>query len=430
MPFIHSFYRARKVLDSDVTLVHIDAHPDLSIPSASESHTIADWNDVDTLYEILAEPGGIAEFIIPLFTKHLIAQMIWVRSAWSNQLPDGYKKFAVGEYKEQPKVNWRIPYYLDDFSYSQNLQTHTHIHLTTCLAEHDLCWHNSLLKRKQLDVPSSSSNEKREKTTRTKRKQRWILDICLDYFSTSNPFLDLFRERLRLDEVKEEKIEEWLEVLKEVWSMMPFRNSPYKHSRTHCMSTIQQLHCKYNEQHKQQVLDLFAKEQEVVVRKLIEEIMPVISVETMHCYIEQGHLLLLPHHPITQTEILQQHLDQLEKFLEKVVVLFMTEHETEEEKDDWLPLFITMARSASDGYTPSQQVNFLQQATIHMIERVFNRTLSGRKTVEVITHDLSANPIQGAYELLLPRQYATHHQQQLTIDTEDTSNKRFKGEEG
>jgi hypothetical protein len=407
-----------------VALVHIDAHPDLSTPSASESHTIADWNDVDTLYEILAEPGGIAEFIIPLFTKHLISQMIWVRSPWSNQLPDGYKKFAVGEYKEQPKVNWRIPYYLDDFSYSADLQTHSHIHLTTCLSEDELCWHDSVLKRKDFDVPSSSSNGKGAKMKRTKRKQRWILDICLDYFSTSNPFLDLFCERLRADQVDEEKIEEWVEVLKEVWSILPFRNPPYKHTRTHCMSIIQQLHSTYTEQHKQQVLDLFAKEHEVMVRKWIEEIMPVISIETMRCFTEQGHLLLLPHHPITQTETLQQHIHELENFIEKLVVLFMTELQAEERKDDWLPLFITMARSSSDGYT----VNFLQQATIDMIERVFNRTLSGQKEVEVIVHDLAANPIQGAYELLLPRHYATQ-QQPATTEAQDTSDKRMKVDE-
>ena len=58
VPFIHSFYRAKKIslLDNDIFFLHIDAHPDLSIPSASESLTINQMNDVDTLYDLLCEP--------------------------------------------------------------------------------------------------------------------------------------------------------------------------------------------------------------------------------------------------------------------------------------------------------------------------------------------------------------------------------------
>ena len=127
VPFIHSFYRAKKVQhDNKVVLIHFDAHPDLSIPSTTtQINTLESWKDTENLYDILSEEGGIAEFILPLCSTGLISQVVWLRSEWCDQLPDGEVSFHVKEVevdcvatrknnKMQPHVTYQTAYYLDE----------------------------------------------------------------------------------------------------------------------------------------------------------------------------------------------------------------------------------------------------------------------------------------------------------------------------
>eukprot|EP01038_Epipyxis_sp_PR26KG_P010844 gene10844-14557_t len=188
IPFLFACWRSKKVFrisDSDincsVSVLHFDAHPDLSLPLSNSQHSqhtqpieynknsFSSWNNpVELIDTLSSRQEGVAEFLIPLFTNHLIDQICWIRPCSGDntttdinntvdinnikaidlsdyddnkQLPNGSVVFQISDsyfsplrdgnchenergnndYKLQfipPSVNLRCPYYLDDGSYS------------------------------------------------------------------------------------------------------------------------------------------------------------------------------------------------------------------------------------------------------------------------------------------------------------------------
>eukprot|EP01039_Chlorochromonas_danica_P000875 gene875-955_t len=181
VPFLHAFYRLHRFQPGhqEVILLHFDGHPDLSLPSGPPKRTsLEQWKDPHTLYDLLAESeGGIAEFILPLFATHLLQEMVWIHPSWSHQLPDGPIVFDLFEEDGQPpRVNWACAYYLDnqDFAYPSSSSTTSITKVPLTVSE-----------VKDMDTakwcPLSAGRKEKDLL--------WILDICLDYFLTNNPFL-------------------------------------------------------------------------------------------------------------------------------------------------------------------------------------------------------------------------------------------------
>jgi hypothetical protein len=64
VPFLFALMREKMVPMENVLFVHFDAHPDLM--PISKPFNFEDTKDPNKLIEILEEPGGISEFILPL----------------------------------------------------------------------------------------------------------------------------------------------------------------------------------------------------------------------------------------------------------------------------------------------------------------------------------------------------------------------------
>lgn len=150
-------------------IYHFDSHADLSVPKSSTKC----WYDKESLYELLAQEGGISEFLIPLQYTGYIDDIIWIRPHWSAEIlmKDGSYSFLVGDSSINDGrcgVSLRSNYYIDDAVYCDDESfsiNYVPKLCTVALCTIDRCQH---LPR---DPPC------------------WILDICLDYFSVSNPFL-------------------------------------------------------------------------------------------------------------------------------------------------------------------------------------------------------------------------------------------------
>jgi len=129
IPFLQAAFR-RKLLPvtGRLAMVHLDAHPDLAVPAAA---SMAALEDVDKLYDVLCEEGGISEFILPLFANGLLGQVTWVRSPWCGEpYPNQgwgsqeYSAFKMGDVSQRTQertathgalgVTQRSSYYLDD----------------------------------------------------------------------------------------------------------------------------------------------------------------------------------------------------------------------------------------------------------------------------------------------------------------------------
>jgi len=133
--------------------------------------------DPQALYEVLDESeGGNAEFILPAVFAGHVTRVTWVRPPWARQLPDGLHRFHVGVEKASARLRVSLPavYYLDEGLYcaleDMEPSSVTALELRVCPVEDS---ESLLFKRSPADEISG-----------------WLLDICLDYYSTENPFLE------------------------------------------------------------------------------------------------------------------------------------------------------------------------------------------------------------------------------------------------
>eukprot|EP00033_Pygsuia_biforma_P000868 GCRY01001007.1.p1 GENE.GCRY01001007.1~~GCRY01001007.1.p1 ORF type:complete len:429 (-),score=58.45 GCRY01001007.1:8-1294(-) len=165
------------------TLMHVDAHPDLSFP--------ADVNAEICYAPELKESISISDFILPcLYTKQ-ITSMVWVKPEWSEGFPHAPHNtpstFTVGKSPSTNSlgIDFVDMYFIEDKLYCEKdkLEHPTDVDLLfyTLFSEHSM--------------KSQLLNLSLEQTTSCLCKpfpisNYVILDIDLDFFCTSNPFLD------------------------------------------------------------------------------------------------------------------------------------------------------------------------------------------------------------------------------------------------
>lgn len=126
----------------------------------------ADLGDNEKLLDrLLDSDGGISEFIIPLvYNGHLTEGVRWVKPVWSDQIACGEYVFEVGEAAGLLGVSAALPYYLDD---------------GLAFAPEELSGARPVRLLVLEAAPQAGPPE----------PAPYILDICLDYFHTRNPFL-------------------------------------------------------------------------------------------------------------------------------------------------------------------------------------------------------------------------------------------------
>jgi hypothetical protein len=205
---IHDVLRRNKLLDCTYSMLHFDSHADLSVPCnapaaacfrprqyfINNNHDeIPQENNVDekeeeqdnekTLYELLdSTSSGIAEWILPLVLATNLNHVYWIRPGISNiseQIPDGTHRFHVGAWTSEDhspvrsfldlpmsatvKVDFDNVYYHDDDSYAPS---------------------SELLLAKPLNLTVAPGI-----ILQANMSEKFILDICLDFFACCNPFV-------------------------------------------------------------------------------------------------------------------------------------------------------------------------------------------------------------------------------------------------
>lgn len=190
-------------------------------------------NKEQTLYEMLdLSQGGIAEWITPLVLAGGLSKIYWVKNSWCEQFDLGEYNYSIGSWippnypTSSPSTQQRIvsdrpqshldldtissfidlplsaivktslyhPYYLDDNSFVPSDQLVLEQQLKLIVAEFNMIDNDdckdvakpSDLVPKHTYTSTQIMNYEKKPTTTTP----WMLDICLDYFHCSNPFLD------------------------------------------------------------------------------------------------------------------------------------------------------------------------------------------------------------------------------------------------
>lgn len=367
VPFLHAYYRVHKVpfKPDPVVLLHIDAHPDLSLPSQAPRASVAQWRQPDSLYDILDSEGGIAEFLLPLFATNCLQEMVWVRPPWATQLPDGSVSFHIFEQQGRPYVNYECAYYLDnqDFAAPASDEMVAEVHLTTCTVEDSL--------------PETRS-----------KKPTWILDICLDYFLTNNPFLSDLLERLdnELQTNQAMSAKEAATAVLDAYRQLPYRQQEARvwnsrkrgceQSMAENLSALGKVVRCFPEVSDEEMRQFVALFTDASISQRLLQVLPSLSLSTREYIAEHNVLLLLPH----ETGLDRAAIEQSMKALERFIIEWM-------ERMGCLPMFVCVCRSSDpmgdaspppqpvrvdNGYTPRQEVDWIAARTVNLLESLFH----------------------------------------------------------
>lgn len=396
VPFLQHFQRlyfGRGLGKLKALVVHVDAHPDLSVPSSNLSESVHDWNDPDNLYDILLEEeGGIAEFMIPLIYQDIFSQVVWVRSPWASQLPNGTCTFSVS--RKPVRVNYKTPYYLDEavFGEISPRDKAFDITLTTCVATDKVQW--------VTDAPAKTMASTAHFTEQPlvyahSTNGTWVLDICLDYFTTHNPFMVEVVDMVIAGGWQETDVQVLKQALLWLLTNMSYRCDltlvDYEIQRKLCLS-------KWVE-----AFSLPPGEGTTLLWTAIDKNPSDPGVpEFVHTFFgtlwaqvprnaclkigEYKHLLLLPHHPVSDEARIAAMLVELKTFVCGILASTRVP-----------PICITIARSVSDGYTDSSIADSLQLKVTTMVRNAISDTL--QVDVDIVCHDLSDECIEAAHDL-------------------------------
>jgi hypothetical protein len=141
----------------------------------------------ELLYDLLEECGGISEFILPLVVNgHFGQGVTWLHQPWAEQIPLGASTFLIGDNSAAMSgVSSVASYYLDEgLSYGKEELSHgVEMTLLSC--------HDDYFEK------SASVDDDHSSGVKSAADSAWVLDVCLDYFTVTNPYLGELEAALR-----------------------------------------------------------------------------------------------------------------------------------------------------------------------------------------------------------------------------------------
>lgn len=308
-------------------LVHFDSHPDCCRPEHMPACYVADK-------ELLFDAINIESWIIPAVYGGQIDRVAWVKPPWAPQIPAGQHKVIVGENDKEIFINSKLDYFITEGSYCNKEELR----------------HKKTLTLDVLEIDQLPEFEDLVKYT-------FILDIDLDFFSTKNPFLEIYGDANAYTLLKEIYIIPKTYNVEDEDSIITFSKKRLEHIRnlesffTHLDEgkTLEsyQGECKENDK----LLNFVATLKRTYSTNEIDWIL----VHNAGCTCDE---IELPHHVSSRNEILE----------------LMVKFETFIRALRGPPTIITISRSSVDDYCPLDQVEFIQSKVLEVIEKVYHQT--------------------------------------------------------
>ncbi|XP_047545198.1 UPF0489 protein C5orf22 homolog [Vanessa atalanta] len=334
LKFIYSAIGGKKLPLEGTTLVHLDAHPDMLIDRKLKGEDARAGRKVLPLLQI-------ENWIVPAAAAGHISRVVWLRPPWAKQFADGSRIIHVGDHPETGllRVDSKEPYYMSDALYSPQL-----------------------INERKFTLTVAELSEKNEESIKNKIKcldicEPYVLDIDLDFFSTSNPFLNMY------DQIK------LYDQLEPIFGFNIPQANDEKTCKELCKSREQQLVelqelFEYLEQNfdlkgykgpKSELYHKVCNLKEVVEAEAqrLGEKPDWWMIFTGGCTRDQGGL---PHHISTEEDIEETVNNTLRTFLKNIPP----------------PIMITVARSTDDGYCPPHQINYIQSLVTQVLKEVYD----------------------------------------------------------
>ncbi|XP_067052017.1 UPF0489 protein C5orf22 homolog [Acropora muricata] len=111
--YIHRAIASRHIAFENLTVLHFDSHPDLTVPLNMAADTVFEQAK---LYEEIS----IADWILPAVYAGHVCRVVWVKPPWADQIRDGVFHFKVGKHKESGlvRVTCLESYFLEELLYA------------------------------------------------------------------------------------------------------------------------------------------------------------------------------------------------------------------------------------------------------------------------------------------------------------------------
>lgn len=413
LPYIYRAVGSKHLPISDITLVHLDSHPDLLIPVNMPADTVFDK-------EALLNKLSIENWIMPVVYAGHISHVVWLHAFWAQQIKEGKHSFSVGKDISTTTIRVTSPdtYFLSDGLYvtedqldnkkslqldvltvqmlNANCNEEENTGESSCkksrveeqnqsicanssaAISHDFskdahtvtgakCTYSDNCRFEAKDAEDLSDvtylrtkvNDFSEKIgiledilQAVHKGKAYILDIDLDFFSVKNPFKDMY--------TKEE-----YQILTELYSFQKPAVDASEEILLDCVDyrthQLEDLEAAF--------ADLCDDDSEETILKWTSRPGMELLVQLVHSLkqrtetpdyemVHQAGLTCdyseLPHHVSTQEEIdgLIRAVKHLLKNLPK-------------------PTLITIARSSLDDYCPPEQVDSIQERTLSMLRSVY-----------------------------------------------------------
>ncbi|XP_017072167.1 UPF0489 protein C5orf22 homolog [Drosophila eugracilis] len=344
MEFIYRCLATRHLPLENNTLVHFDSHPDLVIPrhiAASSTY------EKETMLNELS----IENWIMPtLFAGHF-NRVVWLKNSWCQQLPTGRHDFKVGQKDDRIGVDCPLDYFIADGNYcaTEDLQDSKSVELQVHDADDESLNPNDFLTEKD--------------------GKGFVLDIDLDFFSTSNPFLEIYKDADCYNQLKEIFHFESVEMVKKSGTATVadyMATADKRQTQLDALKTIfwhleEERNFEGLEKPDESVVTPEVYEKILRLAELLQEKYPDDEID-WHLIFDSGTTTDnngLPHH-ISTAEELETYFANFKRFIERLPVP---------------PVAITMAHSAQDDYCPQDQVAFIEERVLRLLREVFGDRL-------------------------------------------------------
>lgn len=332
LPFIYRCIGSKHMPLYKNVLIHFDSHPDLLIPSNMPAEIVYDKY---TLFDFLS----IENWILPAVYAGHFSTILWIKPPWSSQISDGEYNFQIGmeSRSNEIRVTCSENYFLSDglFSAKSSLRNIKNVTLLVCTSN---------------STELTSIEEKI--SCILKGKKIFVLDVDLDFFSTRNPFKDMYKNANLYEKLKQ---------------LYHFESPTNK-------GNVDEIElCTIKRQEKLKELErLFTyidahDSLEGCAESAFSDSVSVIESELKKYYVDIDWKLVhdmgctcddtdLPHHVSSRDQIVEL-ADMFIKFLKFIPrELFVV---------------VTVARSSEDDYCPPEDVDFIQSRILDALEARF-----------------------------------------------------------
>lgn len=344
LEFIYRCLATRHLPLERNVLVHFDSHPDLVVARdipASESY------NKDTMLNELS----IENWIMPTLYAGHFDRVVWLKNSWCQQIPTGKHEFKIGHKEDRIGVDCPLDYFMAEGNYctSDELQEARSVQLQVHDADSD-----------SLDPTQFISEED---------AAGFILDIDLDFFSTSNPFLEIYKDANCYAQLTEIFHFESVEPAKKAGTATIADYCATAATRQKQLDALKRIFWHLEEQRS---FDGLEKPDETVITPEIYAKIVQLAEQLQAKYPDDeiDWLLIfdsgsttdnngLPHH-ISTTKELEDYFAHFKRFLQRLPVP---------------PVAITMAHSAQDDYCPQDQVAFIEEQVLKLLREVFDDKL-------------------------------------------------------